>query len=533
MSDRRFPILGTEVPPMLGRDAIINKMISALTKAVPDHLQMVGPRFAGKTVILHELVARLRKEGSPYTAVVLWDLGHQTPEADELFMQRLARELCTGLTAKHANIACHLKDPQGNPFQDIAEILDLLKDESGKALVIMDGFDKPLSNGQLTRNLWDQLRELALKPSLRLVTASRRTLRDLIRHPDAQTSDFWNIFDPTPVRVGCFDDGDLAAVLGSLPDLSLAAGAKTELWNASNGFPVMTLEILNSLCEEKCSGSISDETVRTACDSAFPALRDKIDVLWTDCSPSCQDLFRRVLDEGTLSRTGIPPFDADVLIERGFAHQAANKLQRPNRLLGRYLEEHPHEGNALVRLFGTSNSYQKHFKNVLERRISQINGIDSQLKRYLERGIEDLPDHPAVWLENIRGVVNQAFDLIWKAELGEKSVPTKWIVTWKYNGIRGIDDWEIKFPQGGQCVKLLSLMTGMEKSDPYAKYVTKGTCVLMNAAHGFGNFGAHQEGSPVDTGTAYVALHLCIELAAAITRELPHGNRPAETLVQD
>jgi hypothetical protein len=37
------------------------------------------------------------------------------------------------------------------------------------------------------------------------------------------------------------------------------------------------------------------------------------------------------------------------------------------------------------------------------------------------------------------------------------------------------------------------------------------------------DFGQHQEGAPVDPGTAYAALHLCVELAAALTRELPAG----------
>lgn len=41
MPDSRFPILGTVVPPMLGRAAILQKMTGALTK--PDHLQVVGP----------------------------------------------------------------------------------------------------------------------------------------------------------------------------------------------------------------------------------------------------------------------------------------------------------------------------------------------------------------------------------------------------------------------------------------------------------------------------------------------------------
>ena len=84
MPDIRFPILGTSVPPMIGRADTLRKMMGALTKTVPDHLQVVGPRFAGKTVILHELKARLQKAGSPYSAVVLWDLGHQTPRTDEL-----------------------------------------------------------------------------------------------------------------------------------------------------------------------------------------------------------------------------------------------------------------------------------------------------------------------------------------------------------------------------------------------------------------------------------------------------------------
>lgn len=523
MPDSRFPILGTTVPPMLGRAAILQKMTGALTKAIPDHLQVVGPRFAGKTVLLHELAARLRQVGSTYSAVLVWDLGHQTPETDALFMQRLARELSAALTASHPDYAEHLRASQDNHYQDIAEVLNALTDEGAKVLAILDGFDKPLSNGQLTRNLWDQLRELALKPSLRLVTASRRTLRDLIRHPDAQTSDFWNIFDPTPVRVGCFDENDLTAVLATMPERQLVAGAQTELWNASNGFPVLALGVLSAVCEMGTEGTVSPEAVRAACDVAFPALRDKLDALWIDCPPSSQDLLRRVVDERTVSRAGIPAADAETLTERGFIYSAGNKLQRPSRLLETYLGEQPHEGGALVRLFGTADAYRKNLKGALERRIGQLSGIDPTLKRYLERGTEDLPDHPDVFLTNIRGIVNQAFELIWKAELGEKSIPSGWMSTWKYNQERRIDEWQTTFPQGGQRVHLLNLMTGGGNSKPCAKYLTKGTYVLMNAAHSFGDFGQHQEGAPIDASTAYTALHLCIELAAALTRELPTG----------
>jgi hypothetical protein len=72
-------------------------------------------------------------------------------------------------------------------------------------------------------------------------------------------------------------------------------------------------------------------------------------------------------------------------------------------------------------LFGTPEAYQKNLKGVLKRRLGQISGIDSTLKRYLERGTEDLPDQPGVFLSNVRGIVNQAFELIWKYELPDKA----------------------------------------------------------------------------------------------------------------
>jgi hypothetical protein len=505
---------------MLGRAAILQRLVAALTKPIPDHLQVVGPRFAGKTVILHELAARFRQQSSPYAAILMWDLGHQTPETDLLFMQRLAQELSATLRDSHADYAKHLADSQGNPYHEIAEVLDLLKEEGARVLAIMDGFDKPLSNGQLTRNLWDQLRELALKPSLRLVTASRRTLRDLIRHPDAQTSDFWNIFDPMPVRVGCFDEKDLAAVLATIPEQQLAAGAEKELWNASNGFPVLVLGVLNAVCEESTAGTVSPDAVNAACDRSFPTLRDKLDALWIDCPPSSHDLMRRVLDEGVVARNGIAAADAETLIERGFLHAAANKLQRPSRLLYRYLGEQPNESNALVRLFGTTDGYQRNLKGVLERRVEQIGGVDPDLKRYLERATGDLPECPNVFMTNVRGIVDRSFDLIWQAEVPTRQIPSEWISIWEYNGEKGVDRLKTAFPQGVQRVRLLNLITGTEKSSPCAKRVTKSTFVLMNAAHAFGDFGQHQEGTQVDIGTAYSALHLCIELVATLSREL-------------
>jgi hypothetical protein len=506
-------------------------MLAALTKPNPDHLQMVGPRYSGKTVILHELARRLKPgSGSPYTAVLFWDLGHQTPATDEMFMQRLAGELSGALVENHPAYAEHLKKPSDNAYPDVAEVLDAIKEDGGKVIAILDGFDRPLSNGLLTRNLWDQLRELALKSSLRLVTASRRTLRDLIRNPESQTSDFFNIFDPNPVRVGCFDDKDLTVLLDKIPDIRLTEGAQTELLNATNGFPVMTLEVLNAVCDNAGAGRpVTPEIMKEACESAFPFLRDKIDSLWRDCSPQCQDLLIRVSEKGDLPRAGCNGADIDTLIDRGFAQQAGNKLQRVSRLLEKYLEERPNENSSLARMFGGVASYQQNLKGALEHRLAQIDNLDDTLKRFLEQGVADFPEHPEVFLSSVHGILERALTLVWRGECwdqekGKARIPSEWFSIWRRNEERPLDEWKTRFPEGGQRLRLLDLMTGTQRSDRLARHVTKNTYVLANALQGFRDFGVHPKSADIDLGGAYAALHLSIELAALLARELSGSN---------
>ena len=68
------------------------------------------------------------------------------------------------------------------------------ENEGTRLLVVLDGFDYALAGTGLTRNLWDRLRALAQRTSLRLVTGSRRPLRELCRTEETRTSDFWEIF---------------------------------------------------------------------------------------------------------------------------------------------------------------------------------------------------------------------------------------------------------------------------------------------------------------------------------------------------
>lgn len=528
MSNRHFQIFGAADAEMVGREDIMRRMMGSLTKARPNHLEVVGPRYSGKSVILRSLVARLREQGEPYCAILHWDLGVQAPTGNDEFMERFARELSIAIKEIYPHYSDHLKKLR-SPYQDIAEILDLLKEDDAKILVVMDGVDRLLTRGQLTRNLWDQLREHASRPSLCLVTASQRSLRELIRDPETQSSEFFNIFEKVQIR--CFNNEDLNAALQARGVSNLSAGARTELWNAANGFPVMTLEVLNTLGAGEAEAEITPTRVVTACDEAFQQLKDRIAALWCDCSTSSQDLMRRVLEEGSVVRgKGVVAADLEPLLDRGFVAQDGNKIARPSRLLQKYLEGQPGADSALVTLFSSADAYKRNLATVLERRISQIEGLDPDLKRYLQNGVRDLPEHPGEFLNRVNGTLEHVLTLIWKAECwnhesSKPRIPSEWFSTWKECGERGFDGWTARFPESGARLRLLDLITGTPNTDRLSRCVTKNTYVLANALLEYRNFGVHPKSTEVQWETAYVALHTSIELAAVVTNDLKKGNQ--------
>ena len=172
--------------------------------------------------------------------------------------------------------------------------------------------------------------------------------------------------------------------------------------------------------------------------------------------------------------------------------------------------------------FGSAEAFRRTVRPILERRLSHLDTVDPTLKRYLARSIEDLPDHPEVCISNIRGIVDCALDLIWAAELGAgRIIPPDYFTSWQFDGEMGTEHWKGKFPfRRGHQIRLLHLLTGTEKSAPKAKYVSRATYALVNAAHGFGDFGQHLDGATIETTMAFAAMSLCLELASNLEHEL-------------
>jgi len=523
MADILFPILGPDIPTLCGREKIMNRLVADLTKESPSHLSIVGPRFSGKSVIMKALYERMAKDDSPYNVVIAMDLGHQTPEDDASFLKLLCKSVGDGIRECCEDYSQHLLMVKDNEYDDLREVISALESDGIKILFLWDGFDKVLAKGLITRNLWDQLRELASSRAIRLVTASRKTLHESIRSEESSTSDFWNIFDMNPVKVSVFDEQDKQDVLALMPELKFSSGALSEIENWSALYPPLFIAILNQLVALKDKPEVTNADINDVASNTIDNVTSILSELWKDCPETAKDVYRDLCKHGEKALSDIGIADRNSLSEKGFITVTGNKVKAACRFLESYVATLNDDVGSITRLFGKNSDYQDNIRSVLELRLNQVADMDERLKRKIQRSIEDIPDHAEDCIENIRGIIDRALDLIWLAELGEKKeIPIEWFGYWSSRQEKGPEHyWENKFPtRRGHEIRLLHLLTGTQNSVAKAKHVTKNTYALASALQGFGDFGQHLEGAKVPMGVAVSSVMMSIELASLVASEL-------------
>ncbi len=529
MIDKRFPIMGTEIPPMLGRTKIMERLSRDLTKRTPSHLSVVGSRFAGKSVLLRALELQMRNEGSPYCAVIRWDLGHQTPRSDDEFIRLLCRQLGNGLKDAGNEYGDHLLDATEGEYGEICEVIDVLHGEGRKVLMLWDGFDKPLSSGMLTRNLWDNLLELCRKPSFRLVTSTRKELHQLIRDEKSVTSDFWGVFEGI-IRVGVFDDVDIDDVLDELLDFEFQRGAKTELINWSAGFPPFLFTVLNQIVAQYKSGKVDNAMVNQAALTSREKLSAMLTTLWEDCPAKAQDLYTILAERRELPIVGTGREERMALVEKGFAEESGNKLLATCRLLQEHIKGAGPDAGSMARLFGSWEDYCHNIRSLLERRLAHISRFDDRLYRYVELSVTLIPNDPELSLNNLTSIEERALDLIWQREFGsDRKILPEIIAYWttsprdRNKFIKQMMEnnvWGVPSDRGPQ-IGLLQLLTGsMFGFESKTRITSKDTYALINAIHCYRNRTEHADGQGVQVGIAVAAILTCLELLACLDQEM-------------
>ncbi len=336
-----YQVLGTSIPELLARRRLIYRLERHLLKPSPDHVQVVGPTLFGKSVLLHGLARRLEAADNYFVAAAYDDLRHAPPTDDATFRRRFAEVVKKTLATAKPDVAEYLDlEDKG-----IHELLDLafqeLEQQGARLLVVLDGFDHVLAGTGITRNLWGQLRSLAQKSSLRLVTGGRHPLRELFKTEESRTSDFWEIFYDTPVAVGPFEKDDWDDLLAPLTGagVTVDGSGRKELINWSGGVPVLAASLLERLAADARDGyAITKSEVDKTAEDMLEQPPAHLEQLWDDCDFELRGdvatLAERECDGVLLSEFSTQRQRA--LWGRGYGVTSGNHMRPGCRLMARY-----------------------------------------------------------------------------------------------------------------------------------------------------------------------------------------------------
>ncbi|MGK0269557.1 MAG: hypothetical protein ACI88H_000189 [Cocleimonas sp.] len=515
--DRLFPLTGS--CNFIGRKAILENLKRNYQKELPSHIQVIGPHYTGKSVLLRKLEDDLKKSNL-LDAVIYWDLCGLLPKSDDDFLYELCKQLGSALQGVDDEASTLLLDKDNTlegAFDLLCDFASIWEEEKKKILIIMDGFEKPINSGTLTANLWDRLRHIANdNQSIRLLTGSRDSLRETVRDPASQKSPFFNIFDPSIVRVGCFDEADISDALSKLASCNLDKGAITELHSQTNGFPLFVLEILNNVTNRK--GGVNSKDIIAAAEVAYNILEEKLEHIWQTLDAKQRDVVISIsLHDQIINSTHLAGDERNKLVDLGFVKNHKNKLQSPSKLVQRFLDSHALASSSLDSLFGNNEQFSRNFINVLELRLGQIEDTTytRDLKRNIKKLIDDLPEEPVFCVKNLRGIVDEALEQIWSVELDNRKIPQDYFNVWEQN-----DEivWDVIKSNNfigtrGAEMLLLKLLTGTLKTKvKLADKLSKRTVSLILGIHEMANFCQHLKGATINVEYAFSALFSCIEM---------------------
>jgi len=216
MSECPYQVRGAGIALLLGREQELKLLIERLWQL---HISVVAPKAFGKTVLLHGLRQRITRDGAGgvFQECLYWDLRHRVPRSDEEFYSAFSQQVAAQVRPEGENLEKLFGDPAKRRFENIEFVFsEILKEQKRRALLIFDGMDNILQSGEVSKNVWDNLRALAEIRSVRFLTGTRRPLSELCASEESRTSDFFNLFHQNPLRLGTLNADDLSAFLGPI-----------------------------------------------------------------------------------------------------------------------------------------------------------------------------------------------------------------------------------------------------------------------------------------------------------------------------
>lgn len=495
-----------------------------LSQIERNHLSIVGPKHIGKSVLLCAVAEHYRQGGGPFRSSLYWDLRHSTPANDEEFYVQFAGKLAATVRGIYAEYAVELEKPDSANYRGIQTILELLRDEGVAILFCLDGWDRLLVDSDVTRNLLDNLRALAEWPTVRLVTGSRRRLRELCATREARTSDFHNIFG-NPLTLAALPEAEIDSFLAPFAGrgVTFGVGAKKEVYNWTGGIPVLLACVCRDLWDAAADGAAIPKDQVDAIGARLHAQeQDTIQELWEDCSEE-QRAFTARVHAGEISEAdGRGGRLIASLVDRGFLGQDGRRIDLICRSLRDFLAQGAGGlANVLHSLFGTPVAFVGNTKALLQLRFSTLTEMDDELADYLRNAIANV-DKAHLMIRYVRALVERSFNLIWDRTIPDRRIPAEWSDEWKQpdrdgNVVYNPPEGQVAGRLGKQC-QLLNLMTDPRRTRRTT--IRRSTYVLIEGLQTAGDFGQHLEGEVVPPGFGLAVCLSALQVAEQLTEDL-------------
>lgn len=516
MSSNPYQVLGSTTPPMLGRNRLFEQLLRQLTKASPDHVSVVGPRHYGKSVVLQNLASLFLPGRGDYVTGAYWDLRHDTPNSDATFLTGFAKILAEALENVNNDVADYIVTGT-NTRDDVALALNDLAGRKSRILLVMDGFDHVLGSTAISRNTWDTLRSFAQKTSLRIVTGSRQKLRELCKTEESATSDFWEVFNPNPLKVGRFEDHDWAGIVEPFSGRGIRfdGSAQKEFFNWTGGIPVLTTALLHLAFESAEDGStLSKVDIDRFSAIIFDERRDLIADLWDDCPSEIQAELADIQSRGELPTSDVNDDNRRELELRGLTKVVGSVLRTGSILVGNFAQQQSSGLESLHRLFGDEERFSKNARSLIELRLAKVPVVDNGLWNTVKKAIREL-NEPADSLVWGRRIAEKAFALIWSKELPDGKISDSWVSQVGDSFANQV------IPNGGRACRLLQLATGCDvvQRTRLTKFVSKQTYVLLNFIQSVGDHGQHLDEHEVNWSYATAFCLAAVELCDSLVRD--------------
>ena len=525
MTTNPYQVLGSSIPPMLGRAELLRRIEQHLLKPQPEHVSVVGPKHYGKSVLLRHLAGIHRTEPAGFLTTAYIDLRNDTPDSDRSFMTRLAKDLKAALDPVRPDLSEYIDLEDEAIYEVLDDILGDIKESGARILAVLDRFDV-IARTEFTSTLLSQIRALAQIGSLILVAGSRRPLSDLGRTEESRTSDLWGIFHDSPVRVTALDDADWLDFLRPLEDAGckVEESARKEVANWTGGVPVLVCALLRSVWDECRETRVAKPEIDRAAEMMLEGRSQLLPDLWDDADVETRgDLSK--LSKGVIPRAELSDSRRRTLEDRGFGRMSGSHFRGTCGLMKCYAKAQAPAVENMARLFGTVAGFENNIRSMLELRLKQVGqNADPVLHDYVRRAVTEI-DTPELAINGIRGIVERGLSLIWQAELpSDETLPEEWLDEWKHAGLMNLPEDRGRLPRGsGRKCSVLRLITGTDSTRRLSRYVTKTTYLLVDHLQSVGHLGQHRSDSPeakVTMGFAAGVVLSAISLVESLTADL-------------